>query len=203
LRDEKQIESNDYVLISSLKHDELDWKKASINLTVTNAVKSRDEGKYKCVVVDYYNNSNSAIAEITFVSEPTVTMTTISDIIELDKGKKKATFLIDYKAYPPASFRVYSPMNEQISSDKDVMDRYKYDVVIDEERLKFSVKMPDINDFGNYTVVATTAGHNFTMSLRLVVSGENLWEPAGGQLNLGAYLGVEACRSSIFRTSSF
>jgi hypothetical protein len=124
--------------------------------------------------MDFYNNSNSAIADISFVSEPTVTMTTISDTIELDKGKKKATFLVDYKAYPPATFRVFSPRNEQISSDKDVMDRYKYDVILEEERLKFIVKMPDINDFGNYTVVATTAGHNFTMTLRLVVSGENL-----------------------------
>lgn len=172
LRFDKELETNDYLVISNLTHDENNRQKSTINLTVSNAVKSRDEGSYKCVVADYYENSNSATAEITFVSEPVVTMTTTNDLIEIDKGKKSATFLIDYKAYPPASFRIYSPKGEQISSDKDVMDRYKYDIVIEEERLKFRIKMPEINDFGNYTIVATTAGHNFTMPLRLVVSGK-------------------------------
>lgn len=164
--------TNDYMTISELQHDEFDKQKASINLTVLQGVKERDEGDYKCIVMDYHNNTNSFEAEVNFVSEPIVTMNAIKSSIEIDKGKKRATFLIEYRAYPPASFKIYNPTNEPISNDMDVMDRIKYDVQIEEDRLKFIIKVPEINDFGEYTIVATTAGQNFTLKVKLIVSGK-------------------------------
>jgi Immunoglobulin domain len=168
----KIVETNDYVTISGLQKDLHDDQKASINLTITQAVKERDEGDYKCTVMDNYDNTNSATATVNFVSEPVVTMTPTKSEIEIEKGKKQATFLIEYLAYPPASFKIYNPKNESISSDMDVMDRYKYDVQIKEDQIKFKIKVPDINDFGDYIIVATTAGQNFSTKLKLIVSGE-------------------------------
>lgn len=168
----KVLETNEFVTISSLQHHEEDREKASINLTVLQGDEDRDKGEYKCTVMDFYNNTNSAFAMITFVSEPTVKMTPAKSVIEVDKGRKQAAFLVDFIAYPQASFKVYNPNGEPISNDHDVMDRLKYGVVLTEDTIKLVVKYPDISDFGEYTIVATTAGLNFSTVLRLIVSGE-------------------------------
>ena len=184
-RNGQQVETNDYVVISDIQHEKDNYQKSSINLTVSKGSKSRDEGNYVCAVTDYFKNSNSITATVNFVSEPTVTMTPARDTVYVEKGNKYGTFLVDFMAYPQASFKVYNPQNEPISSDTAVMDRYKYDVKIKDNRLTFKVKSPYINDFGNYTIVATTAGQNFTQSLRLEVSGElNVFKPHGNVINL-------------------
>lgn len=166
------MESNEHMTVSELKHEESNRQKAYVNLTVRQSVESRDSGDYKCTVMDYHNNTNSAIATITFVTEPVIELTSSNRVIFVDKGKKQAQFLIEYTAFPSATFYMYDPKNEQISSDMDVMNRKKYDVIIDEHTVKFKVKYPDITDFGNYTLVATTVGKNFTTTVELFVSGE-------------------------------
>lgn len=167
-----RMESNEHMTVSELKHEESNRQKAYVNLTVRQSVESRDSGDYKCTVMDYHNNTNSAIATITFVTEPVIELTSSNRVIYVDKGKKQAQFLIEYTAFPSATFYMYDPKNGQISSDMAVMNRIKYDVIIDEHTIKFKVKYPDITDFGNYTLVATTVGKNFTTSVELFVSGE-------------------------------
>src|SRR5690349_6755410 len=117
------LKSNDFITISELNHDTSNRQKASMNLTVRQSNEDRDSGDYKCTVMDYYNNTNSAFATITFVSEPQIDLKPTNPRIDIDKGKKQAQFLIEYTAYPSATFYIYNPRHEQISSDMDVMDR--------------------------------------------------------------------------------
>lgn len=169
---DKMLETNDDMTITDLVHEHNDTRKSHKNLTIHNSVRDRDEGDYKCTVIDYHNNTNSKIETITFVTDPMVEFVLTSSIITLDKGKKQAAFLIDYKAYPPASFNFFNPEGEHVSCNMDVMNRSKYDVVKDPNKIKFVVKYPTLDDFGNYTLMATTAGQSFNTSMRLVVNGE-------------------------------
>lgn len=166
------LKTNEFITVTELQHETHNRQKAHMNLTVRQSVEARDKGDYKCTVMDFYNNTNSAIATVTFVSEPVIDLKPINPIISAERGKKQAQFLIEYTAFPSASFYVYNPRNEQVSSDQDVMDRKKYDVDITRDSFKFKVKYPDLTDFGNYTIVATTVGQNFTTSVKLIVSGE-------------------------------
>lgn len=168
---DKKVETDDNHLVTNIQHDKHNKLKAHINLTITNVIKSRDEGDYKCIMMDHYNNTNSVVKALTFVEEPTVTFKPENPEIKLSKGKKQARFLINYKAFPEATIYIFNPKNEQISSDQDVMNREKYDVKItDDEEIQLMLKHPTIHDFGNYTVLASSAGRNFTTTVRLTVS---------------------------------
>lgn len=171
-KDGTVAKTNDYMTVSELQHDENNKQRAHLNLTVHQSTESRDAGDYKCTVMDYHNNTNSAISTMTFVSEPVIKLTPTNPIIKTERGKKQAAFLIDYTAFPSATFFIYNPNNEQISNDESVMDKTKYGVTVNKDSLKFVVKYPELTDFGNYTVVATTVGKNFTTSVKLVVSGK-------------------------------
>lgn len=166
------LKSNDYLTVTELQHEANNRQKAHLNLTVRQSEETRDKGDYKCTLMDFYNNTNSNFATMTFVTEPVIELHPANHEITSERGKKQAQFLIDYKAFPSATFYLYNPKNEQICSDSDVMDRKKYDVVVTPETFKFKVKYPDLNDYGNYTLVATTVGRNFTTSVKLIVSGE-------------------------------
>lgn len=168
----EEMKTNDYAVVSDLEHEKNETRKARLNLTITESIKERDEGDYKCTVMDYHKNTNSFTATMEFVTDPVVTLRPLNTEVTTEKGRKQAAFTVEYTAFPAASFYIYDPRNEQISCDMDVMNRQKYDVIIKDESVKFVVKRPDLNDFGNYTIVATTVGQNFTKTLRLIVSGK-------------------------------
>lgn len=173
-KDGTMAKTSDYMTVSELQHDVNNRQKAHLNLTVHQSIESRDSGDYKCTVMDSHNNTNSALSTMIFVNEPVIELKPNNPIIKTEQGKKQAVFLIEYTAFPSATFFVYNPNNEQISSDEDVMDRTKYNVKIDADQLKFTVKYPELNDFGNYSLVATTVGKNFTTTLKLIVSGKSI-----------------------------
>lgn len=166
------LKSNDYLTVTELQHETDNRQKAHLNLTVRQSAEARDSGDYKCTIMDFHNNTNSKIVTMTFVTEPVIELHPVNYEIMSERGKKQAQFLIDYIAFPTAAFYLYNPKNEQVSCDTDVMDRKKYDVIITRETFKFKVKYPDLTDYGNYTIVATTLGRNFTTSVKLIVSGE-------------------------------
>lgn len=167
---DKKIDLDEDHIISDMRHDEHNRMKAHINLTIINALSGRDEGDYKCIVMDHFNNTNSATKTLTFVTEPTVTFDLDNPEIKTAKGKKQSRFLIKYKAYPEATIYIFNPKNEQISADNDVMKREKYNVEVTDEDIKLVLKHPDVHDFGNYTILASSAGKNFTAFVRLIVS---------------------------------
>jgi hypothetical protein len=166
----RSVTTNDYVAISELKHG----NKSSSTLTIEEVIQARDGGEYECVVTDSNNNSNSNVVNVTYVAEPTITMTPVNNTIVVEKGKNQTLFEVDFQASSTAFFTLYSPRNETLSDNMKVMDPSKYDVTIVNARFILNIKFPNINDFGEYTVVATTAGKSFTIILNLIVSGKLL-----------------------------
>lgn len=164
--------THDYAIVSPLEHKDGDRDNAHFNLTIAESNKERDEGEYTCRVKDFHGNTNAGLAKITFVTVPIVKFNAINEHVKSEKGRKQAAFSVDYEAFPPATFYIYNPQGEQISSDESVMNRQKFDVVITDRSIRLSVKRPDINDFGNYTIVGSTVGQNFSTTLSLTVSGE-------------------------------
>jgi hypothetical protein len=164
-------ENNDFLELSDIKHEHENRRKATRTLKIKSGDEHRDQGDYKCILIDLRNNTNSAIISIKFVSEPIVELNTSNPIIKTRKGKKTARFLIDYFAYPNATFTIYDPENNTIAKDKDIMKRDKFDVEIDKFQIKFTIKFPEIEDFGTYTLEAISDGQVFTKNLQLIVSG--------------------------------
>lgn len=170
----KRIESDDVYILSEMQHDQHDVMKTHRNLTIIDATAVRDHGDYKCVVMDHYNNTNSVTKTLDFVTEPTVELNPDNQVVkvqgQLSKKRKQAKFNIKYKAIPEATFYIFNPDQEQISTDEMVMKREKYTVRIKPDEIEFAVKYPDIHDFGDYKILASSAGKNFSTSVRLVVS---------------------------------
>lgn len=167
--------NNDFRTISNITHEHDDRKKAHINLTIYPALKERDEGSYKCAVMDFYNNTSSREEKITFVDKPYAEFMVINREIKSNEGKKTARFLIDYIIYPQATFTWYNPRNEVIIIDSDVTNRTKYDVKFSEAQIQFIVKGPSIDDFGDYTLVVSVEGEEYREVVSLVVSGMYLF----------------------------
>jgi hypothetical protein len=166
------LKTDEHMTVSKLEHTDGDRHESHFNLTINSFNQERDAGDYKCTVMDYYNNTNSAIATLTFFSDPSVTFNPTFSVVSIENGRKQASFMVKYSAYPPPTFVIFNPHSEQISSDMDVMNRIKYDVKIEDDRIKFVIKFPDINDYGIYKLVGMIASKNFTQDLKLVVSRE-------------------------------
>jgi hypothetical protein len=140
-------------------------------LEVNEAQEWRDHGDYKCTITDYYNNSNNAIATMKFVSGPTLELNFTNPKIVTNKGKKVVRFLIDYIALPPALFTWYNPNGEEIANNNELTRNVdKYDVEITHNHIKFSIKHPEISDFGDYTLVANNGDGDVVRKVHLTVS---------------------------------
>ena len=63
-KNDVEIETNDYVTITELQHEKDNRQRSFFNLTVLKGLKSRDAGDYKCTIIDYYKNTNSAFATV-------------------------------------------------------------------------------------------------------------------------------------------
>lgn len=164
--------NNEFLTVSNIVHEHDDRKKAHINLTIFHAEKERDQGMYKCSVMDFHNNTSSNQDEVKFVDASYVKFEISNREIKSNQGKKTARFLIDYMIYPEASSLIwYNPKSEVIITDNDVTNRTKYDVKLTEGQIQFIVKHPSIDDFGDYTLVAAVDGEEFREVVSLVVSG--------------------------------
>lgn len=168
----KLAETNSYLQISQVEHEHGNKRKSHMNLTINNALMERDQGDYTCTVRDLHNNSNSVIHSITFVDSPVVQLNSTNPTIKTAKGKKTATFHFTYFVYPKGTFEWYNPRDELIFKDGDIFAREKYSVSVHDDELSLSIKFPEIEDFGQYTLVAKTDGQTFEKKVRLEVSGK-------------------------------
>ena len=110
------------------------------------------------------------------MTEPVITFNSINPVIKVEIStltkRKQSQFSIDYTAYPTADFYLYNPLNELIASGTDVLDRKKYGVTLSAYSYKFKISYPDLNDYGNYTLIASTLGKNFSTSVKLIIFGK-------------------------------
>jgi len=167
--------TNDHMEVTTLEHDDDARERAHINLTVHESVEARDRGDYKCTVMDYHNNTNSKIATMVFVEQPTITFDVSNPVIQRLKGQSRgqAQFMIEYTAYPSATFYWFNNYGEQISTNHHVADLNKYDVTIQKESIKLKIKGIELSDYGNYTLIGTAAGMNFSTQVTLIVNGKD------------------------------
>lgn len=167
--------SNENIEVSSIEHDQDNRQNAHVNLTIINGIKERDEGTYKCLIMDMFNNTNSQETTIKFVDKPYVKFEAQNPEIKTNERKKTARFLVDFIAYPKANFSWYNPKNEVISSNIDVTNRAKYDVKLLDNHIELIVKHPSLDDFGNYLLKASINDEEFTQIVSLIVTGKILF----------------------------
>lgn len=167
-------ETDEFATLSQLKHEPDNRRKSYRNLTVEHAVASRDEGDYTCTVKDFHENSNSVSATIRFIDEPIMEWKALNPNITTTKSaRKRVQFLIGYMAYPFPTFEMYNNRHEMIARGNDVINREKYDITISRDEVKFVVKFPGIEDYGEYTLLAQSDSRNYTQKLYLIVSGNH------------------------------
>jgi hypothetical protein len=165
--------SSEFAQLSQLRHEPDNRRKSHINLTIEHAEAERDGGDYRCTIKDQHENTNSEDVIVTFVDHPIMEFRVTNQNITVTKAaKKRVQFLVGYTAFPSATFEMYNNHNELIARGTDVFNRTKYDVIISKYEVKFQVKSPDIEDYGEFTLLSTTGGQNYTQKLNLVVSGE-------------------------------
>ncbi|KAL7045402.1 hypothetical protein ACKWTF_002226 [Chironomus riparius] len=166
----KEAQTSDYLTLSEIEHEHNNKRKSHRNLTIHKALDERDQGDYTCIIIDLFNNSNSAMSSITFVDKPVVQLNSSNPMIKTSKGKKTAKFHLNYFAYPKASFEWYDPHKNLIAKDNNIMTREKYNIAISPDDMTFTIKFPGIEDYGEYTLVAFTDGERFEKKVMLVVS---------------------------------
>lgn len=164
-------ENNSYISLSNLEHVHGNKRKSNRNITINDALDSRDQGDYICQVIDMYNNSNSEVQSITFVDKRVVQLNASNERIKTQKGKKAATFHLSYFIYPKGNIEVYNNTDDLIARNDDLVLRNKYNVIISKDDIQLSIKFPGIEDNGNFTIVAYSEGERFEKKVFLEVSG--------------------------------
>lgn len=159
--------------VSNLSADDLGL--GHVNLTIHKINKFNDEGDYTCIVRDHRNNTNRNYQTVKVPTEHYIKLSSITDKIETSFKKKQATFMVEYDAFPHPTFHWYNNQNEKISNEAMVLKKDKYDVKINADTVKLTIKSPDLADFGFYTLEATSmSGIKETIKLKLLVSGKKI-----------------------------
>lgn len=160
--------------VSNLSADSLGL--GHVNLTIHKISKFKDEGEYTCLVRDHKNNTNTNFQNVKVPTEHYVKLKSAVDKIEAKLGKKQVTFMVDFDAFPNPTFHWYNNHNEKISNEAMVLKKDKYDVKINVDSVKLTIKSPDLADFGFYTLEASTmSGIKETIKLKLLVSGKKIF----------------------------
>ncbi|XP_070496812.1 vascular endothelial growth factor receptor 3-like [Chironomus tepperi] len=165
-----EAKNMDYLLLTETKVEAGDTRKSHRNLTVNNALETRDQGNYTCVLKDIYNNIYSTVTSITFVDKPVVQLNSSNPLVATTKGQKTAKFHFNYFVYPKPKFEWYDTQNKMISPDQDVQNDTKHSISISDDEISLTINNPGIEDFGEYTLVAYTDGERFEKKVKLVVS---------------------------------
>jgi len=167
----KEAKNTDNLLLSELKVEDDDNRKSHRNLTVNNALDSRDQGNYTCSLKDIYNNIYSTVTRITFVDKPVVQLNSSNPTVTATKEQKSIKFHFNYFIYPKAKFEWHDPQKKLINNDQGVQKDAKYNISISEDEISLTIKSPGIEDYGEYTLVAYTDGERFEKKVKLIVSG--------------------------------
>lgn len=171
--DGEKIVTDDNHIVTNIHFDGNNKLRSHKNLTIINVKESRDEGEYECIVQEYGNVSSNFVMEaLKFVDETSiyVKLNPHNPHIEIYKSQKSVKFLIAYEAFPKPTIFIFNPKNETVSIDEEIMNRSKYDVKINFEKIELIIKNPDINDFGDFIILAKCIEKNFTTSVKLIVS---------------------------------
>lgn len=166
IRNGNELKSNDFLKISELQHDEFNRLKSSINLTVADAIKARDEGQYECVIADFYNNSNSATADVTFVGKPVVLINFNESSVSSSFGDS-LTIECFFTGLPDPNITWYK--NDKVFFSADTTS-----AIIEHKNGSSSIVFEslEVEDAGTYKCVAKNLVGEDSKSVTIEVSGK-------------------------------
>lgn len=185
----KKITDDDNHLITGFRYGDDSAK----NLTIINVAQTRDEGNYSCIATDQLDYNESVTNYLNFLDKPGLVFKTNETEIKTRASSKRVRFTINYGAYPSAVFYIFDPDDELIYFNKDNMNIKKYDAEVYQDRIEFNIKRPNLEDFGNYTIVGTCAGKNYTMIAYLIVLTipkvvvDNIFTLASREIKMNCY----------------
>jgi hypothetical protein len=169
--DGKILNSTNHMEVSAFTCKYYAITNCKITLTIPKSSKARDKGNYKCIVIDSFNNANSVNANVTFITSSRY-MLVLKNVEKIaHKSDPYAQFLFKFEAIPPATFYVLNPKGQQIARDSNVFNRKKYEVVFNRDIIKFRVKFPNVNDFGEYAMLWKGASGE-KKTFKLIVVGK-------------------------------
>lgn len=134
----------------------------AIRLKIIKSERSRDEGRFKCAV----KNTTIAHAEVTFVDNPFLDISTKSAILKVDKDlQSNVKLVVDYEGLPLPSFTWLFPNEFQESFN------WKHTESFSSNQTILDIKELNFHDSGSYTLVAKSKDMEKNLTINLVVEG--------------------------------
>jgi hypothetical protein len=148
-------------------------------LEIQTSFKTRDEGDYKCTVTDFFNNQKSKTKTVEFVRTPKVEIIIENPLELVTRHKNKlVTFSAKYQTCPYTGLNdtkglvfMTNPKGKKIKLDK-LKTSEKYKIEMKDNVFKFSIKNPEMRDFGNYTFSGSYGEIHVVSTLKLIVNGD-------------------------------
>lgn len=147
------------------------------DLFITSVVQSRDQGDYKCILVDNTNltvlTSESKTLMFTKNALATFEKEENDEIVIVNSGDRQAKLSVNYNAKSDTIVYVLTPNNQPIISMDDMYSTNndkKYTVLFLDKTVELIVEYPNILDSGDYTITVICAGIQLNKIVKLIVN---------------------------------
>lgn len=140
------------------------WKANAVELIVRNAVKTRDEGIYKCIVEGSLVNKTM----IEFVTEPFLKLSTLKPVLRVFE-KEETEIIIDFEALPFPRFYTVFNQNQSYSEilvEKDLVEMEPKQHQISPNQLRTKIH----RNYGKHDPVVQILAKNLKSSKCITVS---------------------------------
>lgn len=144
-------------------------------MTIPATIKNRDDGKFKCEVTDLHNANFSDTKHVNIIDEHFVKLYEDNgqNVITIVSKRKAARINIGFTAYPTLTNLVWTNnRGVQISSNGVILRKKKYAVEKTDKSIILTVRDPDLNDFGTYTLTASNDFTSNSITVKLHVLGK-------------------------------
>jgi CD47 immunoglobulin-like domain len=150
---------------------------------IETSSQTRDAGYYTCSVTDFFNNTKSKTELVYFIQTPKVNFTIMNPTkttTRCDCDNNSVTFDINYQTCPYTKLSdtedlvfMTNPKNETVKL-KELKRNAKFEISQEPNILKFTIKNPDMNDFGNFTFSGNYSTIEESHTMKLIVNGKNM-----------------------------
>lgn len=167
----KKAESNDFITIHRR------WQADAMELRITKAVKTRDEGSYECIV----NGSKTANISVEFVSEPFLKLST-KNVHVRSRKNEDAVLEVDISALPFPMFLFFDSSKHHIEI-KNIPSHQ-----VSPNTLKLRYPYNERPMISNLTLTARHENCLDRIFFQLVTEGEKRFEKALSSLSINNFI---------------
>ncbi|KAL0273366.1 UNVERIFIED_CONTAM: hypothetical protein PYX00_006049 [Menopon gallinae] len=158
-----------YYVSKIMKHEDPsgvnEWVKS---LTISPVYKS-DEGNYTCKVWDQNNRTNTDTKYLKIYSheDSFINITVQAPTIEVDVTiERDARWVVDVNAHPNVELTWYDPLANEIPRTMSMSDKFQ---IRQRSQTVLEIRNVELQDSGNYTLVASNSGGKKVVTLELIV----------------------------------